>query len=193
MLQPLFSAADRRLTFFASPKKVSKERRLPGSRRAVGPVPCAARSAGRLAKLACGSNNASRLPPADLRCSALARVPAMRHGNTVVRRKWAHAAHKVSESTLSMTEPIGYEGSVFPAPLCAPSSAGWPGEFGSQCLSRRRVLRTARPDEQRREPGQRPGASVGVAFLCFLSLAKQRKGDAGQRRKPAVQPARCRP
>ena len=28
--QPLFSAADRRLTFFAAPKKVSKEKRAPG-------------------------------------------------------------------------------------------------------------------------------------------------------------------
>ena len=33
-------------------------------------VPCATRPAGRLAKLACGSDNASRRPPASLRCSA---------------------------------------------------------------------------------------------------------------------------
>ena len=50
-------------------KKVAKEKATPGAAPAL-PVPCATRQAGRLAKLACGSNNASRLPPAFLRCSA---------------------------------------------------------------------------------------------------------------------------
>jgi len=50
-------------------KKVAKEKATPGAAPAL-PVPCATRNAGRLAKLACGSNNASRLPPAFLRCSA---------------------------------------------------------------------------------------------------------------------------
>ena len=50
-------------------KKVAKEKATPGAAPAA-PVPCATRNAGRLAKLACGSDNASRLPPAFLRCSA---------------------------------------------------------------------------------------------------------------------------
>jgi hypothetical protein len=50
-------------------KKVAKEKATPGAAPAT-PVPCATRNAGRLAKLACGSDNASRLPPAFLRCSA---------------------------------------------------------------------------------------------------------------------------
>ena len=50
-------------------KKVAKEKATPGAAPA-SPVPCATRNAGRQAKLACGSNNASRLPPAFLRCSA---------------------------------------------------------------------------------------------------------------------------
>ena len=54
-------------------KKVAKEEGDPrvGALR----VPCATRNAGRLAKLACGSNNASRLPPAFLRCSAPLKGP----------------------------------------------------------------------------------------------------------------------
>ena len=49
-------------------KKVAKEEGDPkvGALR----VPCATRQTGRLAKLACGSDNASRRPPARLRCSA---------------------------------------------------------------------------------------------------------------------------
>jgi hypothetical protein len=50
-------------------KKVAKEKATPGSSPPAG-VPCATRNAGRLAKLACGSDNASRLPQAFLRCSA---------------------------------------------------------------------------------------------------------------------------
>jgi hypothetical protein len=50
-------------------KKVAKEKATPGSAPAT-PVPCVTRWSGRLAKLAFGSDNASRLPPAPLRYSA---------------------------------------------------------------------------------------------------------------------------
>ena len=59
----LFSAVDRRLTFFASPKKVSKERRPPRSRRAEGPVPCAAHPAGRLRNSPFGLRQSSPTTP----------------------------------------------------------------------------------------------------------------------------------
>jgi len=48
------------------------------------PVPCATRNAGRLAKLACGSDNASRLPPAFLRCSAPSKGP----GEASTLKQW---------------------------------------------------------------------------------------------------------
>ena len=60
-------------------KKVAKEKATPGSVPAL-PVPCATRNAGRLAKLACGSNNASRKPPALLRCSAPLKGPGKPSG-----------------------------------------------------------------------------------------------------------------
>jgi hypothetical protein len=50
-------------------KKVAKEKATSGAAPAT-PVPCATRKSGRLAKLAYGSDNASRLPPAFLRCLA---------------------------------------------------------------------------------------------------------------------------
>jgi len=66
--EPLFSALRAGVLSFASPKESSQRKGDPrvGALR----VPCATRNAGRLAKLACGSDNASRRPPALLRCSA---------------------------------------------------------------------------------------------------------------------------
>ena len=55
---------------FASPKESSQRKGDPRGGAGLCPVPCATRNAGRLAKLACGSDNASRQPPAFLRCSA---------------------------------------------------------------------------------------------------------------------------
>jgi hypothetical protein len=60
--------------FLASPRKSKQKEGDPGSVPAA-PVPCATRNAGRLAKLAFGSNNASRLLPAFLRCSAPLKGP----------------------------------------------------------------------------------------------------------------------
>ncbi|MBS1158435.1 MAG: hypothetical protein H6R15_854 [Proteobacteria bacterium] len=68
LAEPLFSALRGVLLSFASPKE-SKQRK--GDPR-VGAlrVLCATRQSGRLAKLACGSDNANRKPPDRLRCSA---------------------------------------------------------------------------------------------------------------------------
>jgi hypothetical protein len=55
--------------FLLRQEKVAKKKATPRAAPAT-PVPCATRNAGRLAKLTCGSDNASRLPPAFLRCSA---------------------------------------------------------------------------------------------------------------------------
>ena len=57
--------------FLASPRKSSQKEGDPRLRGWLRQLPCATRRSGRLAKLACGSDNASRLPPALLRCSAL--------------------------------------------------------------------------------------------------------------------------
>ena len=57
--------------FLASPRKSSQKEGDPRLRGWLRQLPCATRRSGRLAKLACGSDNASRRPPALLRCSAL--------------------------------------------------------------------------------------------------------------------------
>jgi len=68
VVEPWGSALLAGVLSFASPKESSQRKGDPrvGALR----VPCATRQAGRLAKLACGSDNANRLPPARLRCSA---------------------------------------------------------------------------------------------------------------------------
>ena len=63
---------------FASPKESSQRKGDPWLCARLRRVPCATRNAGRLAKLACGSDNASRLPPALLRCSARHKGPNKR-------------------------------------------------------------------------------------------------------------------
>jgi hypothetical protein len=65
----LFSALRASHFLLLRQKKVSKEKATPRLVPAAS-VPCATRNAGWLAKLACGSNNASQKPPAFLRCSA---------------------------------------------------------------------------------------------------------------------------
>ena len=69
---------------FASPKESKQRKGDPWVGAGLRPVPCATRQAGRLAKLACGSNNASRRPPASLRCSAPLKGP----GKTSVAEQW---------------------------------------------------------------------------------------------------------
>jgi len=66
----LFSALRAGVLSFASPKESSQRKGDPRVSAGRCPVPCATRQSGRLAKLACGSDNASRQPPDSLRCSA---------------------------------------------------------------------------------------------------------------------------
>jgi hypothetical protein len=68
--ETLYSALTADVLSFASPKESSQRKGDPWVGAGLRPVPCATRRAGRLAKLACGSDNASRLPPPRLRCSA---------------------------------------------------------------------------------------------------------------------------
>ncbi len=64
------SASPAGVLSFASPKESSQRKGDPWVGAGLRPVPCATRQGGRLAKLACRSDNASRLPPPRLRCSA---------------------------------------------------------------------------------------------------------------------------
>ncbi len=68
--QPPGSALPAGVLSFASPKESSQRKGDPWVGAPLRGVPCATRAVGRLAKLAYGSNNASRHLPTPLRCSA---------------------------------------------------------------------------------------------------------------------------
>jgi hypothetical protein len=133
--------------FLASPRKSSQKEGDPrvGALR----VPCATRRSGRLAKLACGSDNASRLPPARLRCSA----PLMGTPKASMLSRCAskNGSHGQPEKTAkNETHPS----SSAPA-LLLPLTRGRPG---GGLLSRPLSIAQHLP----RRPQKRPG-STGVA------------------------------
>ena len=75
---------------------------------------------------------------------------------------------------------------IVPVLLAQPNGARFFGKQGLACLKRRSRKLRARP-KNRAERGKFGGAKPvpAVAFLCFLSLARQRKEvpRAGMRRK----------
>ncbi len=77
--------------FLASPRKSSQKEGDPRLRGWLRQLPCATRRSGRLAKLACGSDNASRRPPALLGCSAL-HMGTRKAGWLKQRRNYSAAA-----------------------------------------------------------------------------------------------------
>jgi hypothetical protein len=165
-------------------KKVSKEKATPGSAPAA-PVPCATRQAGRLAKLAFGSNNASRLPPAYLRCSAPLRGTRKASGLRRQRGNWnATVGPKKCQK------------------LKNPSSAtdGLPGPLRGAEQRRkagglRRGLFEGRSPEFRSRPACRVAQGTGVAgadpgspFLWLLSFGEAKESTpAPQARKTQLE------
>jgi len=154
-------------------KKVAKEEGDPrvGALR----VPCATRNAGRLAKLACGSNNASRLPPALLRCSA----PPM----GTRKASWTDGSAKEEQtSTLSSqlreSPIVGFHRfgrDALPGPLRG-------AEQRRNAGGRRRGLSEGRSPEFRSRPAFRVaqgtpagGTDPGSPFLCVLSFGEAKE------------------
>jgi hypothetical protein len=179
-------------------KKVSKEKATPRSAPA-SPVPCATRWAGRLAKLACGSDTASRNPPARLRCSAPLRGTRKASGlkelsgqNATVGPKKRPKSKKPSSATDGL-----------PGPLEGAEQRRKAGGF-------RRGLSEGRSPEFRSRPACRvaqgtgeAGADPGSPSFCLLFLGEARKSEtplkggnprfskpnAIKRRKPSLRKA----
>ncbi len=138
------------------------------------PVPCATRNAGRLAKLACGSNNASRLPPAFLRCSA----------PSTGTRKASRLSHRAKENGFHgqpgkrpKNETPSLPTDVFPGPLRGAEQRRKAGGL-------RRGLSEGRSPEFRSRPAFRVAQGTGVAgtepgspSFCLLFLGEARKSE----------------
>ena len=159
-------------------KKVAKEKATPGAAPA-SPVPCATRNAGRLAKLACGSNNASRQLPAFLRCSA----PSMgtRKASALNPRDLNLHSHGEPEKNPKNEIPsLPTDG--FPGPLRgAEQRRGW-RKRGEDCLRAKPEFRS--PRQTRVAQGTRvAGTDPGSPFLCLLSFGEAKESKARLKRE----------
>ena len=184
-------------------KKVAKEKATPGAAPAT-PVPCATRNARRLAKLACGSNNASRLPPAFLRCSA----PSMGTRKAPSLNRSSKSLHFHGQPEKTAKNEIRQLG-AYPQPPSLPRKResipsldsrlrgndgttvwprdGFPGPLGGAEQRRkaggsRRGLFEGQSPEFRSRPAFRVAQGTGVAgtdpgspFLCLLSFGEAKE------------------
>jgi hypothetical protein len=101
--------------FLASPRKSKQKEGDPGSVPAAR-VPCATRPSGRLAKLACGSDNASRKPPASLRCSAPLKGPGKASRLNWLKRLLAFSSDSLITDVFTFWAEPSFR-DVFPGPL----------------------------------------------------------------------------
>ena len=149
-------------------KKVAKEEGDPrvGALR----VPCATRQTGRLAKLACGSDNASR-PPARLRCSA----PLMGTRKASVGNQhdlnW-HCYGQPEKTAKNEIHRLIVD--ALPGPLGgAEQRRGW-RKKGEDCLRAKPEFRS--PRQHRVAQGTPEGGTdPGSPFLCLLSFGEAKE------------------
>lgn len=173
----LCSALPAGILSFASPRKSGQKEGDPYGNAPLRGVPCATHPAGRLRNSArWASDSACRIPPADLRCSASAKVP-----RNTPRSLNAATLHFVRRTTQALVtaphiDPIQVDRrSVFNQPSASSSSAERAGVFGLHGLSRRRVhasrpLRRAAQSTRLRRATKR-----ARLFFAYFILAKQKK------------------
>ena len=188
---------------FASPKESSQRKGDPrvGALR----VPCATRQAGRLAKLAFGSDNASRLPPARLRCSAplmgtpkastLSRCAPIKDSLGQPEKTAKNEIRQLGVHTQTPSLPRGREAKplldsrlrgkdrtqaqprvVSPGPLRgAEQRRGWRIK-GEDCLRAKPEFRSPRLHRVAQGTGA-AGTDPGSPSFCLLFLGEARKSE----------------
>jgi hypothetical protein len=165
--------------FLLRQEKVAKKKATPGAAPA-SPVPCATRNAGRLAKLACGSDNASRLPPAFLRCSAPS--TGTRKASTFSQRdlNW-HSYGQPEKKPKNEICRSGVDAS--PGPLRdAEQRRGWRMK-GEDCLRAQPEFRSPRQPRVAQGTGV-AGTDPGSPFLCLLSFGEAKESNAANKAEP---------
>jgi len=171
--------------FLASPRKSSQKEGDPRVGAGLRPVPCATRQAGRLAKLACGSNNASRLPPAYLRCSAPLRgtrkasrnQTASAEQNATVSPKKCPKSKKPSSATEGL-----------PGPLRGAEQRRKAGGSRRGLFEGRRPEFRSRPAFRVAQGTPEGGADPGSPFLWLLSFGEAKESTpAPQARKTQLE------
>jgi hypothetical protein len=171
---------------FASPKESSQRKGDPkvGALR----VPCATRQAGRLAKLACGSNNASRLPPASLRCSAPLMGTRKASAFNQNDLNWHSYGQPGKKPKNEIDARFRTDASLLPLTRGRPGGGWFPGPLegaeqrrvwrkrGEDCLRAKPEFRS--PRQPRVAQGTRAaGTDPGSPFLCLLSFGEAKESE----------------
>ena len=172
------------LLSFASPKESKQRKGDPWVGVGLHPIPCATRRAGRLAKLACGSDNASRLHPARLRCSAPLKGPGK---PSELNRCSAFLDFLRGRPQQPIFVAWRLCRDAFPGPHVARRATQVrPGEVGEDCL-RAAGPSSAAPGPYRVAQGSRRSRphNLGSPSFWLLFLGEARKSTpAPQARKP---------
>ena len=183
--QPHGFAVDRRAYFLLlRQKKVAKEKATPRS------APGYARSLALLGRpggrreLAFGSNSASRLPPAHLRCSAP--PTGARKASQLCR-----SAQKMFSSGRPAIEPKNspWRSSVddFPGPLEGAEQRRAGGGSRMALFEGAARVRASHPPVRVAQGSPEGAADLGSPFLCQLSFGEAKESSvAGQRRNPTL-------
>jgi len=175
---------------FASPKESKQRKGDPWVGVGLRPIPCATRRAGRLAKLAFGSNNASRLPPARLRCSAPLKGPERRPGSaSKTKNSLLRSTAKNGQKSNSLRHRFSTGRLSGPLERCRATQAG--ADQG-RALSEGEA-RVAQPPRQPSSAGYRRSRHRprGGLFFGYFLLATQKKVRPPARRNPMPIKAAC--
>jgi hypothetical protein len=187
--EALFSALRAGILSFASPKESSQRKGDPRVGAGQSPVPCATRNAGRLAKLACGSDNASRLPPAFLRCSAplMGTRKASRNDGSAQEQKTP--IFSCCPPGTGQNEYFTFHRDAFPGPHVERRATELMAERG-RGLSEARRAEFRSPRQQRVAQGSRrsrPRSLGSPSSLATFFLAKQEESTPALKAEPPRQ------
>ena len=162
-------------------KKVAKEKATPGSAPGVARSLALLGRPGGSLELACGSNKASRNPPACLRCSA----PLMGTRKASVDSRRAVEGICCESAQEANNEYFSSSVDVFPGPLRGAEQRRKAGGL-------RRGLSEGRSPEFRSRPafrvaqgtGRSPAPTQGWLFLWLLSLGHTKESTLANKAKP---------
>ncbi len=189
--------------FLASPRKSKQKEGDPG----VGAlrVPCATRNAGhpksassrcfatlraRLAKLACGSDNASRLPPALLRCSAPltgTQKTSRRDGSNKEVKPWLYYGQRQKTGKKHTFHRFGSD--AFRVPVGDAEQRRLSGGL-PLALSEPQASLASGPDSRVAQGTGVAGADPGVAFSLATFFWRSKRKYA---RPPGGTPSQSKP
>jgi hypothetical protein len=180
----LFSALRAGVLSFASPKESSQRKGDPRVGAGRCPVPCATRQSGRLAKLACGSDNASRRPPDSLRCSAplMGTRKASRNNGSTQEGKGSFLCVRLDTAR---NEYFRFLRDAFPGPHVERRATELMAEKG-RGLSEGRSPEFRSPRQQRVAQGSRRSRphSLGSPFLWLLSFGEAKESTPARKAEP---------